>query len=80
MTNKDHIASLEAKRAQAIEETEKRAQELVFLEWCKYRTDAATVSDGARRRAFTTIADSLQRLLEDWSPYGRKLVWDKQGR
>jgi hypothetical protein len=70
----DAINRHDRERTQAIEETEKRAQELVFLEWMKYRDDAMTTHP-ARRRAYTAIADSLQQLLEQWSEYGHKLVW-----
>jgi argininosuccinate lyase len=72
----DHVTHLEDIHARELELHEERVQRIVYREWLKQRELAASFSEGtAFRRAHQTIADSLQHLLEDWSTYGKSLVW-----
>ncbi len=56
-----------------------KPEDYVYAEWRKYAemankrlgdTDPASL-------AYRGMADHLQHLLEDWSPYGHSLVWKK---
>ena len=50
-------------------------EDLVAQEWNKYRRLALKATSGIQRRSYQSIADQIQHLLENYSEYGRALVW-----
>lgn len=52
-----------------------KPEDILAAEWERARKRRDTAKDAATRRAFYVMADALQYLLQDYSPYGHSLVW-----
>jgi hypothetical protein len=54
-----------------------KPEDVIFTEWLRARRirDGST---GAKRSAFYSIADMLQYMLQDFGPYGHRLVWGSE--
>ena len=57
----------------------KIAEDYLFTEWNRARR-LRDDSTGEKRRAYYALADHIQHLLEDYSVYGRHLVYSQRHR
>lgn len=51
-----------------------KPEDVLYKEWMRARR-LRDKHRGAQGQAYYAMADHLQYLLEDFSPYGRSLVW-----